>query len=986
MNFLLTNRIRWILLLALCLLVAPVKSRAQRFPFFNLKIEHGLAQSQVYCMAQDTFGNLWIGTLGGISRYDGKKFINYTNSDGLLSNTVQSMQFDRAGRLIVATSEGLQSFDGQKFTTIPTVSGGFSSFGFGLTKDQQILYCAKGSVYKTDRRDRPYLSLPEGKMAFMLQQVDSQLYVADNLGDVYVYLTDKPGTPRQVLHGGDHALTIFKILRDSKGDTWFLCNNGLFRQQGDRIEPYIIPRFGRSINVPLLSGAEDHNGQIWLGTVSGVLRLNSDGEIRYFNEQTGLSNNIIYSVLTDKEGNVWFGSDGQGIFRYSGGPFITLDKTFGLPDNQVTGVAGDEQGKLFLAGYSGKLSEYMIGDKVHELDAAVLGGAMISSIAYQSGRGLWVAARGRGLFLYRDGRTSAYPLQVSEGASMYIASLFADNENRLWVNMGRELLYLEGEKQIKVLGDSTITESLTQAGRDSILIASSQGLLLYTSNQLRRLSSRALPDSLHIQCMTTHGTDWILGTSDAGIVIYDTRKGQSRIFNKRNGLSSDFIYNIAADSVGNIFAGTGMGISRISFDPTGKASVINYSKANGVAGLESNANAVFVSRFGHIWFGTTEGACCYIPSARTVIARPVSIVLESVKLFGGKEIPASYYEGTEGWYHIPASLDLPYQHNNISFSFQAITLSPADKILYRYKLKGTDAPWSEWSPENNVNLSALDPGTYTFMVECSINGRSQGNAALNYTFRIKTPFHKSVWFIFSILSLAILLGVYLQYAANKRKQNRIKREQELRREEQVRVRERTAEDFHDEVGNKLTRINVLTNILKAKLPPDNSDAERIIRQIQDNTQQLYSGTRDILWSLQSSNDNLFEIVNHVRDLAGELFSETDTSFALSGNLPTLKEIKMPLDKSRNFIMIWKEALNNALKYAHAQHIVLSIQADSRFISVSLTDDGDGFDEEKIRYGNGLKNMKARAARMGGHLEVSAAANKGTKILLQFPYS
>jgi signal transduction histidine kinase len=692
-------------------------------------------------------------------------------------------------------------------------------------------------------------------------------------------------------------------------------------------------------------------------------------------------------VLKDKEGNMWFGSDGQGIFRYSGGPFISLDRSFGLPDNQIIGITGDEQRTIYFACYSGNICSYSLGEKVSNLDIKELGSAMVSCIAYQQGAGLWIAARGRGLYLYRNGRASYFPLNARESGALSISSLYTDRRNRLWVVMGPELVYLDQGKQTVVPLDGLTADCIAQVGEDSILIASNNGLLLYNGQALQPMVTGQLPDSLHIQCMTERDGKWILGTGDQGIVIYDTHSSKSTVFNKRNGLSSDFIYNIVTDSNGNIMAGTGLGISRISFDEAGRAAVMNYGKANGVAGLESNANAVFATPSGQIWFGTTEGACCYIPSARTIAAAPISIVLESVKLFGGKDIDPAYYTRQAGWYHIPDELELPYQHNNISLSFQAITLSPADKILYRYKLKGTETPWSEWSPENAVTFSALDPGTYTFVVECSINGRKEHTAPLQYTFCIKTPFHKSVWFVLSILGLCTLLGVYLQYSANKRKQNRIKREQALRREEQTRVRERTAEDFHDEVGNKLTRINVLTNILKAKMAPGNQDADRIIKQIQDNTQQLYSGTRDILWSLQSSNDNLYEIVNHVRDLAGELYSDTEINFSLSGNEPALKDIKMPLDKSRNFIMIWKEALNNALKYARAHHIHMAVvQEEHGFICVSLADDGAGFDEQTIKYGNGLKNMRARAERMGGQLDISTIENRGTKITLRFPYS
>src|SRR5690606_35267759 len=135
---------------------------------------------------------------------------------------------------------------------------------------------------------------------------------------------------------------------------------------------------------------------------------------------------------------------------------------------------------------------------------------------------------------------------------------------------------------------------------------------------------------------------------------------------------------------------------------------------------------------------------------------------------------------------------------------------------------------------------------------------------------------------------------------------------------------RTAEDFHDEVGNKLTRINVLSNILKTKISNPAPDLFRIIEQIQENTAQLYSSTRDILWSLQPSNSNLYEILHRIRDVGVELFQDTDIEFSFSGADERMKRYRLPLDVSRNLIMIFKEALNNCLKYANATQVYMEV--------------------------------------------------------------
>src|SRR5215217_9466113 len=104
----------------LCLLVIAATSGchklyAQRYPFYNVNIEQGLIQSQVESMVQDKDGHLWIGTLGGLSRFDGRSFITYSVRDGLPDNEVKALNKDASGRLWIGTKRGLAVYDGKNF-------------------------------------------------------------------------------------------------------------------------------------------------------------------------------------------------------------------------------------------------------------------------------------------------------------------------------------------------------------------------------------------------------------------------------------------------------------------------------------------------------------------------------------------------------------------------------------------------------------------------------------------------------------------------------------------------------------------------------------------------------------------------------------------------------------------------------------------------------------------------------------------------------
>jgi signal transduction histidine kinase len=204
-----------------------------------------------------------------------------------------------------------------------------------------------------------------------------------------------------------------------------------------------------------------------------------------------------------------------------------------------------------------------------------------------------------------------------------------------------------------------------------------------------------------------------------------------------------------------------------------------------------------------------------------------------------------------------------------------------------------------------------------------------------------------------------------------------------RREESVRIRQQTAEDFHDELGNKLTRITVLSEILDTKMDRGQVDQKKLLEQIKQNASSLYNGTKDILWALDPQSDNLYEILNHIKDFGNELFLDTPVEFEFNGIDESLNEIKLPMEYSRNIPMIFKELLNNILKHAHATHVALTLDAITRDdIQLTLCDNGCGFVQNATHKGQGISNMMMRTKRIGGDINISSEKGTGTVVKLK----
>lgn len=963
----------------LSLWLLATHATAQRLAFFNLKVEDGLAQSQATCLTQDKPGNLWIGTYGGISRFDGRKIRNYNVGDGLLSNAVSSIHYATSGRLYFCSTAGMQYFDGTSFKTLVTTQGDILKDVFQIVEDSSgriFLLTTQNRLYEVNNRGRSDTAKKVDGMdsCTALCTVGSDLLCASTDGSLRRVNIKNGLFQTTTIYAGLTGSSVIKIFCDSRKRIWCTTSKGIAILKENRLQLFETEN-GLKLNFPALSIGEDNRGSIWFGFNGGVIRI-TDSTFNVIRHKNGLTDNMVYCIFRDSEGNLWMGTDGEGVFRYSGGPFVSLDEANGMLNKQVTSISGNRQGDLFFCGYMGAVLRYH-SETGHFETLPLKPDATVQNVLWQEGKGLWMSSLTNGLSLFQ---TKAIPYRSKTGVSpSRITCLNLGVNGTLYAGYPGGVLCIQNETETRIRLNNALPRSLASRGTDSLFVVGSSGLKLFVRGQEVAFSHPSELDRADIQCMVLSHDKLYFGSTEKGVLIYTLSQNKLTTLNAKNGLSSDFIYTLIDDDKGNIWAGTGRGICRIR-ESAGKYYIQVYIKANGVIGLENNSGAAYRDEKGRLWFGTTEGVSCYMSNAKPVQPQVRSIVLESVSLLGGRSISDQFYAKLKGWYSIPEGLNLPYRYNNLSFSFQAITLSPSEKIEYQYTLDGPGVHLSEWIDVNTINFSSLEPGNYKLTITCKIDGVLQ-NAILNYSFGIKTPFHKSIWFIISIIGLAIMSGVYLQYAANRRKLKRQEREAALRREEQNKVRERTAEDFHDEVGNRLTRINLLANVLKTKLPAENLDAQRILQQIQDNSLQLYAGTRDILWSLQTSNDNLYEIINHIRDLAVELLSESNISFTLSGNDESFREVKMPLDKSRNFIMIWKEALSNCVKYAGATRVLFQVQRlqDER-IQLRLVDDGTGFDTQERSSGNGLKNMHARATRLQAELTILSGTG-GTQVIL-----
>jgi signal transduction histidine kinase len=193
-------------------------------------------------------------------------------------------------------------------------------------------------------------------------------------------------------------------------------------------------------------------------------------------------------------------------------------------------------------------------------------------------------------------------------------------------------------------------------------------------------------------------------------------------------------------------------------------------------------------------------------------------------------------------------------------------------------------------------------------------------------------------------------------------------------------RTRIAQEIHDDIGSGLTSIRLLSEIAKAK----NKEKKSIeMDKISSSASELIENMNEIIWSINSKNDNLINLVAYIRQYVVTYF-ENFEEIQVSTYVPeVIPNVQITGDFRRSTFLVVKEALHNIIKHADATKVILKIETTLNRIHISISDNGKGFNENKIRhFSNGLKNMRERIENLGG--DFSIRGFEGSVVMLNLP--
>lgn len=1030
--------IGWVVLLSFRL---PAQSFLDR-----ISLEDGLSQSQVQCMLQDSRGFVWFGTQHGLNRYDGYEICHFYqnpfDSTTLSSDNISCLYEDAQQRLWVGTKNGLNRYEpgsgffqqyhfskDKKHLRNLEITGIAEDAWHTLwvstregvwrllpTKDTfQLIH------FQSDSLEEKTLSHNIARNIISDGQKNIWIGTVNGLNQVKVENPEQmPDKQRVLFHNITTALSrekqlpyfpINRLHADRSNRLWFTSAHCLFVYDLKGKKLYELTSQLADSQDVISSLLVDRFGDLWIGTLhNGLFRYQLDANLQLtlidhiqenVSVKKGLKSNSILSLHESKELDediIWIGTGEAGVHLYSRSKnsFRQWDQVLARENissaNATFSICTDSEGDLWVGTLQGL---FQINRQTGKYKKYLMSATNPNKNAHQaifedSRRQLWVGSNA-GLFRLDRATQTFQPVTLPDmkGVQPGISRIYEDSKHNLWIGTFFYLLKInleDGTKEIvskprEEEENSFSASALQEDRKGNIWIGTSQGLVLYQpkSGEFTRFFSnpddpKSLIDNfiLDIHC-SPDGQVWLCSTKGLSKLVWENGKVTFEHYTEKDGLANSFVYGALSDRRKRLWLSTNAGIS--CFNPKTKE-FRNYDSNDGLANREFNSGAFHQSKSGELFFGGMGVLVSFYPDQ---MIENQHLPKTAITAFRKMEQPLPF----DSLLAADGKIRLKYNDDLFGFQLASLDFTNPGKNQYAYRLEGLQENWIYTGTQRYINFTHLRPGDYVLHVK---SANSQGiwndTAMLSVPISITPPFWWTWWFI----TLATLFtGMVVISGYRYRVRSKVHRALELERvklEENERVRKLAAQDLHDEFGNTLTRISLLTELIKTKTKLADEDVNSLLTKISDNTSRMYQGTKDFIWSINPDNDSFYEVAIRLKDFGDDAFDKTGIAFQVSGIDELLKNVRLPMGVSRHIVLLFKEAMSNTLKHAFATDVCLRFAAENGRAIIEWRDNGIGFDTTKPKNGNGLQNMQSRAKRINGRVQVKSAPQEGTRVTLE----
>lgn len=940
------------------------------------------AHLNVYNMAEDDQGNLWLATHGnGVVKLDHAtgRFSRYDSEiPGLQDNSVQDLAIDRHGGIWAATmNDGLYWFDPETGATRH----------YSVNRAQPELGPAGNQLFRVyiDRFDNVWV----GTKFNGLSRFEAK-------SRTFIHFRHDPTDPGSIGSG-----MIWDIHEESSGTLWVATRGGAlnhFDKWTHQFRRYYPEEYqSTGLSGPVVSLFSDTTGDMWLGTYNSevnriIRRLPQFAVLQHdpTDLAAGLPANTVDFLFEDSKRDIWIGSE-RGLTRTSAAP--------------------------------SSFSHYYRRPRSED----PLPHAAIKSMVEMPDGTYWLGTLGEGLFsMTQTGGQRGCPgpgtacqtaitLQPLEQIQAnHIWSLYRDREDAIWVGTQQQGLFRyqpDSQSLTQYLPDPDKPGSISHEYIWDVLEDSQGRLWVATQEGLNRLDRTTglfinYTQAQHgfsnnsIRALAEDRDGWIwLGTT-AGANRFRPETGETVVYRIVDGLPDDSITAVVVDDAGFVWLATQKGLSR--FDPATRT-FAHYDERHGIAGNAHprKASAIVVYT-GELWFGSTGGITAIHPERirRNQVIPPV--VLTDLQL-AGRSVNVDPGGPLQTAISRTASLRLPYPNPVFSVEFAALDYVVPAQNQYTYRLVGFDEAWHLTSARHRLaTYTNLSPGHYTLQVKGSNNEGVWNQQPTQLNIYIMPPWWRTSWAYIGYLMLLVSIVWYWWYLQNQR----------MMLERNARQRAQQADQFKDHMIANLSRelnaplavINGITeNLMSGGGGEINAKTRENIELIHVQSARLNGVVRDLL---EFGGDPQFVVLNRGTVYLDSVIESVMEHFQSQAELQGLRLysnlngglVPIQADDLR-LRQILVKLISNALRFTGQGYIEVNARREAEWLIVSVKDTGTGLDQKQIERlwgskraatgGDPVSGLTMPAIRHivqmhGGDMSVESVVHEGTTVSFTLP--
>jgi ligand-binding sensor domain-containing protein/signal transduction histidine kinase len=933
----------------------------------------GLPEQTVQAFAETADGYLWIGTSGGLLRFDGARFTEYSHSTtaAFAENSIFCLMAGKDGTLWIGTEGGglIRFSNGtfRRFSAADGVSDGFirtvieeRNGQILIGTDNGLFQLANSRAERATRVDGT-ADLPAIAVHALMQDRDGNIWVG---GSRLVRLGTQPGAKPQEykLPGAYSENRVKSILQTRDGSMWVGTVSGLQQLQNGAANFVGVPGLRGTVRVL----RETSDGTLWIGTIGHGAFTYRNGSLRKVAPHQPIPSGTVLAIHEDSLKNVWLGTE-AGMVRLSRTP-VTLTP---LPDaSDFETISADNDGALWVA--STKLFHLVHGVPAIYTFPQLHGARVRNVFRDRSGR-LWIGTDGSGLFHITAGTTEQYTT-ANGMTNNFVRAIMQARNGDMWIATD------EGVSRIAhgAIRNFQVRDGLSYFSVRCIVEGIDGDIWIGTDRGLNHLHQDTFQHDIATEALGAEKV-WAIHASSDGEMYFGTRNsglyrfanGTIQHFTQDEGLAANSIYSILEDRQRHLWIGSPDGVSLIDrreFEQRRDYSKQHlsqrfYSRSDGgdIAPLYGGTQpAAVMTDNGDMWFPTNKGPVRIVDIGHRE-PLPSRMVIDQVIVDGRKTDPQG-------------ELKLPSGNANLEISYGPILLSTQAGLRFMYKLEGFDRDWVYASSRRVAYYTNLPARKYVFHVR--VLGSDSAAALPEATLAIvKQPvFYRTAWF-FALCVLAIAACVWGVHFARVR---RIHTEFRAVLDERARL----AREMHDTLIQGCASVSVLLEACSIGEVSTQIEQREVIDYARTQLAASIDEARQAVWNLRTERSDDLGI--EVKKLAGRIARESsvDISCQVRGTTYPLKKSAM-----HELLMISREALYNAALHAAPSEVSVNVIYSAQDVVIEVRDNGCGFDQTQVAGGHyGLVGIGERVRQLGGTFQVTSVVTKGTEVSAVIPKS